>query len=46
MLVTMLLSHVFCTSDNVQCADIKPLENGKGNLFPADTEESGNGGGR
>jgi len=34
MLVTMLFSQVFFTG-SVQCAEIKPIESGKGNLFPA-----------
>jgi len=35
MLVTVLFSQMFFTSESVQCADTKPIENGKGNLFPA-----------
>ena len=39
MLITVLFAQVFFTSGSVQCADIKPLENGKGNLFPADNHD-------
>jgi hypothetical protein len=39
VLIAMLFSQVFFTSGNVQCADIKPIEDGKGNLFPANNDE-------
>jgi len=38
MLVAVLFSQIFFTSESVQCAEIKPVENGKGNFFPAGNE--------
>lgn len=35
MLVTVLFSQMFFASDAVQCADIKSIERGEDNLFPA-----------
>jgi len=41
MLVTVLFSQGFFTSESVQCADINPIESGKGNLFPANNDNGG-----
>jgi len=35
MMVVVLFFQMFCTSENVQAAQIQPIENGKGNLCPA-----------
>ena len=38
IMVAMLFFQVFCTSENVLAAEIKPIENGKGNLCPASND--------
>ena len=35
IMVAMLFFQVFCTSENVQAAEIQSIENGKYNLSPA-----------
>ena len=39
ILVVMLFFQMFCTSENVQAAQIQSIENGKGNLCPAGNDE-------
>jgi hypothetical protein len=38
MFIAMLFFQVFCTSENVQAAEIQSIENGKCNLSPAHNE--------
>ena len=40
IMVAMLFFQVFFTSQNVQAAEIKPIENGKGNLSPAGNDRT------
>ena len=34
MLITLLVSQVFFAAESGHCANIKPIESGKGNLSP------------
>ena len=38
MLMAVLFSQVFFTSESAQCAEIKPIENGKVNLSPSEND--------
>jgi len=38
ILVAMLFVQVFLTSENVLAAEIQSIENGKGNLYPANND--------
>ena len=38
ILVAMLFVQMFLTSENVQATEIQSLENGKGNLSPANND--------
>jgi len=39
MMVVMLFFQMFLTSENVQAAEIEPIESGKCNLSPADNHD-------
>ena len=38
ILVAMLFIQMFFTSENIQAAEIQSIENGKGNLSPANND--------
>ena len=38
MMVAMLFFQMFFTSENIQAVEIQSLENGKGNLCPANND--------
>lgn len=38
MMIAVLFFQMFFTSENVQAAEIQPIENGKNNLCPANND--------